>query len=66
MNGTLDQTVESSNNFIVETDKDKLIFTNEIRGSFASTKYFILDKIKILAKLLMELLLHLMNILSGV
>lgn len=52
MNGTLDQTVESSNNFIVATKENELVFTNEIRGSFASTKYFILDKIKILAKLL--------------
>lgn len=53
MNGLISHVVESSNNFaIVDTKKTELVFTNEIRGSFASTKYLILNRIEVLAKLL--------------
>lgn len=52
MNGAAKNVVESSNNFIVSIKGNDLVITNEIRGTYASTKYLILNRLKVLAKLL--------------
>ncbi len=53
MNGAVEHVVESSTNLgVVRLEPEQLVFVHELRGSFPSTKYLIVQRLQILGRLL--------------